>query len=157
MFQITILLVLLLGAGGFLGWNYIEKVQLENEILVANETLLNDSIEKQRQALEAKQKEAKQIQQANEELRQQTAVLNREKGNLVKKLSRHELDVLAQAKPGLVEKIINNASKNAMRCFEILSGSPRTHKELAARKKSETNRECPEIANPNYKEGQYND
>ena len=45
MFQITILLVLLLGAGGFLGWNYIEKVQLENEILVANETLLNDSIE----------------------------------------------------------------------------------------------------------------
>ena len=157
MIQIIIVLVLMLGTGGFLGWNYIEKVQLDNEILVANETLLNDSIEKQKQALEAKRKEAEQIQEANEKLRQHTSTLNREKDNLVKKLSKHELDVLAEAKPKLVQKIINNASKNAMRCFEILSGSARTHKELAARKKSETNRECPEIANPNYKEGQHND
>jgi hypothetical protein len=35
--------------------------------------------------------------------------------------------------------------------LEIASGSPLTEKELAATKPSEINRECPAIANPNYK------
>jgi len=72
--------------------------------------------------------------------------------NLEEKLSRHDLGSLAVNKPGLVEKVITNATKNINRCFEILSGSPRTPEELAATKPSEINAECPGIANPNYTE-----
>ena len=39
---------------------------------------------------------------------------------------------------------------NANRCMEIASGSPLTEEELAATKKSQTNTECPRLANPNY-------
>jgi len=48
-------------------------------------------------------------------------------------------------------KIINRASDNALRCFELLTGSPRTENELKANKKSQLNSECPTLANPNYK------
>jgi len=34
--------------------------------------------------------------------------------------------------------------------MEIASGSPLTEEELAATKKSQTNTECPRLANPNY-------
>jgi len=43
----------------------------------------------------------------------------------------------------LVQRIINNASDNAMRCFEILSGSPLTDNERNAQNGQEFNSECP--------------
>lgn len=66
------------------------------------------------------------------------------------KLGRHELGALAEAKPGLVENLVNKGSQNAARCFEILTGSPLTETERAATKKSQINPSCPDIANPNY-------
>ena len=46
---------------------------------------------------------------------------------------------------GLVTRVINRASDNVMRCFEVLTGSPLTHDELQADKPSLYNRECPTI------------
>jgi hypothetical protein len=57
---------------------------------------------------------------------------------------------LAEAKPGLVENIVNKASDNAARCFEILTGAELTESERSATKKSEINPSCPDVANPNY-------
>ena len=93
--------------------------------------------------------DAASIQAANSELREQQAALAKDKKNLANKLGRHELDILAENKPGLVVRIINRASKNELRCFEIQTGSPLTEDELAATKKSQSNGECPELANPN--------
>ncbi|MGZ0247578.1 MAG: hypothetical protein ACKVH1_16725 [Alphaproteobacteria bacterium] len=70
--------------------------------------------------------------------------------DLQSKLSRHELGALAEAKPGLVEKIIDKGTQDVLRCFEIVSGSPLTEEELNAVKKSQTNSSCYDIANPNY-------
>ncbi len=53
-------------------------------------------------------------------------------------------------KTKVIERIINNASNKALRCVEIAGGSPLTADEISATKKSEINRECPSIANPNY-------
>jgi uncharacterized protein YxeA len=62
---------------------------------------------------------------------------------LVDRLSKHEIGVLAAIKPALVEGIINNASAKALRCFEILSGSPLTDKEMDAKDAKAFNSECP--------------
>ena len=51
---------------------------------------------------------------------------------------------------GAIERIINTGSVNAARCIEIASGAELTEQEINATKKSEINRECPSIANPNY-------
>ena len=156
MIQIIIILVILLGAGGFGGWTYMEKLRADNhvlqinqEVLKENELKLNDAIAEQQAVIVEKQRQAEQIQTANAALRTETSRLNSEKKNLAKKLGRHELDILAQNKPGLVARVINRASDNALRCFEVLTGAPLTPDEEAADKPSLYNRECPTI-HPKY-------
>ena len=63
-----------------------------------------------------------------------------------------DIGKLAENKPKLIERVINKATKNVLRCFELAAGAQRTHDEIEARKKSQTNPECPALANPNYVE-----
>lgn len=63
---------------------------------------------------------------------------------------KRDLGKVALRKRTLIQKIINNGTKNAFRCIEIASGATHTAAELAATKKSEVNNECPTLANPNY-------
>ena len=126
MLKLILVFTLVMGGGGFGAYKWITKLQTDNQILQVNQSKLEGAVAASKAALE------------------------KDRNNLTKKLGRHELDILAAAKPGLVVKIINRASKNELRCFEIQSGSPLTHDELAARKKSEINGECPGIANPNF-------
>lgn len=62
---------------------------------------------------------------------------------LTQRFERHDLNALALAKPDLIENIINNASKESMRCLELLSGAPLNSKELNATNEREFNSECP--------------
>ena len=149
MIKVVIVLILLMGSGGYGAYAWITKLQSDNKVLQVNQAKLEGAVAEQEVAIKQQAANAAQIQAANSELREQQAVLQKDKKNLAKKLGRHELDILAENNPGLVVRIINRASKNEMRCFEIQTGSPLTHDELAARKKSESNGECPELANPN--------
>ena len=110
---------------------------------------LNDAIAEQQAVIVEKQRQAEQIQTANAALRTETSRLSSEKKNLAKKLGRHQLDILAENKPGLVTRVINKAGRNALRCFEVLTGAPLTPKEEEASKPSQYNAECPTI-HPNY-------
>ena len=78
--------------------------------------------------------------------------LQKELNDLDKRFTKGNRDIgkTAIAKDKVIQRIINKASAAALRCVEISSGSPLTEKELNATKKSEINRECPSIANPNY-------
>ena len=64
---------------------------------------------------------------------------------------RRDFGAAAAAKPGSLERAVNRGTINAMRCLEIASGSPLTEAEKNATKPSEINRECPALANPNYR------
>jgi hypothetical protein len=57
----------------------------------------------------------------------------------------------AAKKPASLERAVNRGTVNALRCLEIASGAPLTEAEKNATKPSEINRECPSLANPNYK------
>lgn len=149
MIKVVLVLILLMGSGGYGAYAWITKLQSDNKVLQVNQSKLEGAVSEQKAAIKQQAANAAQIQAANSELREQQTVLQKDKKNLAKKLGRHELDILAENKPGLVVRIINRASKNELRCFEIQTGSPLTHDELAARKKSESNGECPELANPN--------
>ena len=156
MIQIVIILVILLGAGGFGSWTYMQKLQADNQVYrineqvyAENETKLNDAILDQEVVIAEKAAQAAAIQQANNILRRETDRLDKEKANLAKKLGRHQLDILAENKPGLVTRVINKAGRNALRCFEVITGAPLTPKEEEASKPSQYNAECPTI-HPNY-------
>ena len=149
MIKVVLILILLMGSGGYGAYAWITKLQSDNKVLQVNQAKLEGAVAEQEVAIKQQAANAAQIQAANSELREQQAALAKDKKNLANKLGRHELDILAENKPGLVVRIINRASKNELRCFEIQTGSPLTEDELAATKKSQSNGECPELANPN--------
>jgi septal ring factor EnvC (AmiA/AmiB activator) len=150
MFQIKLMLMLFVIAGGAGGYFYVQKLQADLKISEANNAKLESAVGEQQALVEQMKKDFAKIQSINKELETKNAKLKASEKSLSDKLGRHDIGILAQNKPGLVEKVLNNASINANRCIEIVSGAELTEKELNATKPSEINAECWQIANPNF-------
>ena len=135
--KIGLVLVMLAGAGG--GYLYINKLQKDNATLKSNQIKLESAVEDQKAVIESQAADFKKIRSTLDKLEQENAKLQKDKQDLSKRLGKHDIGNLAENKPGLVERIINGASKSAARCVEIASGSPLTEEEL----NGTPNRECP--------------
>lgn len=105
------------------------------QLVIANETNLNTITELQESYTR--------VQEQYAQIQSEFQVIRLQNSELKERLGRHELDALAAAKPGLVENVINDASENALRCFELLSGSPLTEQERNAENEKEFNDQCP--------------
>jgi len=150
--MVGILVSSLAGAG-----LYVMKLRSDNAILKANQIKLEEAVSSQQQVIEQQKKDYESIIQANNELNDKAKVLEQELENLDNKFNKtnasgkkRDIGDLAEQRPSLVERVINNASDNALRCVEIAMGSPLTEEEINAVKPSEINGECPSLANPNY-------
>ena len=135
--KIGLVLVMMAGAGG--GYLYINKLQKDNATLKSNQIKLESAVEDQKAVIDGQAEDFKKIRSTLTKLEQENAKLQRDKQDLSKRLGKHDIGNLAENKPGLVERIINGASKSAARCVEIASGSPLTEEEL----NGTPNRECP--------------
>ena len=135
--KIGLILLMLAGAGG--GVLYVKKLQKDNEILKLNQAKLETAVEDQKGVIEQQTKDFAKIRETLNILEEENKKLQKDKSDLSKRLGKHDIGNLAENKPGLVEKIINGASKKALRCVEIASGSPLTEEELNGK----PNKECP--------------
>tara|TARA_B110000090_G_scaffold31867_2_gene33825 strand:- start:5299 stop:5826 length:528 start_codon:yes stop_codon:yes gene_type:complete len=79
------------------------------------------------------------------ELQSSFNTIREQKNQLANRLGRHDLGALAAAKPALVERVINGATRKTMRCFELQSGSTLTEQERTAKNGKAFNSECPWI------------
>ena len=139
------------------GVAYVYKLKADNAILKENAIKLEQSINSQKEVIAQQKEDFENILEANKKLTALNLTLDKELKALDDKFNKtnasgkkRDIGDLAVTKPGLIEKIINRASKNAQRCVEIAMGAPLTEKEINATKKSEINSECPSIANPNF-------
>jgi predicted transcriptional regulator len=135
--KIGLVLVMMAGAGG--GYLYINKLQKDNATLKSNQIKLESAVEDQKAVIQTQAEDFKKIRSTLTKLEEENAKLQKDKQDLAKRLGKHDIGNLAENKPGLVERIINGASKSAARCVEIASGSPLTEEEL----NGTPNRECP--------------
>ena len=135
--KIGLVLVILAGAGG--GYLYINKLQKDNATLKSNQIKLESAVEDQKAVIESQAADFKKIRSTLAKIEEENNKLKKDKQDLSKRLGKHDIGNLAENKPGLVERIINGASKSAARCVEIASGSPLTEEEL----NGTPNRECP--------------
>jgi len=148
----SLVIVLVIGFGLW----YVTNLKANLAISQANEQKLKDAAEEQSQYIETLKQDFEQIQSINQDIVENNAKLDKQMKELKTKFNQskngnpRDFGVLAIAKPRPIERIINRASNNVNRCFEIVSGSPLTEKEINAKLKSEANNECPSIANPNY-------
>ena len=137
----------LIGAGV-----YVMKLRSDNAILKANQIKLESAVAEQQQLITQQKEDFKEIMAANKKMNELVGALKKDLDDLDKRFNKNNRDFgkLALEKTNAIERIINKGSEAAARCIEIASGAELTEQEINATKKSEINRECPSIANPNY-------
>ena len=150
--MVGILVSSLAGAG-----LYVMKLRSDNAILKANQIKLEEAVSSQQQVIEQQKADFETIMAANKKLQDTRNILQQELKNLDDKFNKtnasgkkRDIGDLAVNRPESVERVINRASDNALRCVEIAMGSPLTEEEINAVKPSTINSECPSLANPNY-------
>ena len=131
---------------------YVMKLRSDNAILKANQVKLEEAVSSQKELIAKQQEDFKEILAANQKMNELVGVLKKDLDDLDNRFNKDGRDFgkIAIEKTDAINRIINKGSDNASRCIEIASGAPLTESELNATKKSEINRECPGIANPNY-------
>tara|TARA_B100001778_G_scaffold174649_1_gene143700 strand:+ start:159 stop:632 length:474 start_codon:yes stop_codon:yes gene_type:complete len=142
------IVVTAIAGGGF----YVMKLRADNEILKANAIKMEQAITEQKQLIENQKKDFQAILTANNEMNELVNNLKKDLDDLDNRFNKGGRDFgkLAIEKTETIQRIINGASDKVLRCVEIAGGAPLTEEEINATKKSEINRECPSIANPNY-------
>ena len=135
---------------------YVKKIQNDLRVSQENNVKLELATQEQQRLIEQQIKDSKAIVESMNELKETNNFLHDSIKDLNEKFhkvnasgEKRDIGALATQKPKLVERVINTAGKNALRCVEIASGSPLTDKEKNATRKSQYNPECSYIANPN--------
>lgn len=141
--------------GGIGYWYYTDSQKkmaaLQQEIGVQKVAIQEQTaaIEKHMEDVKAAQEAAEKLNKKFEAARKQVDSLEDKFNKTSKLLGKRDIGVLAINKPRAIKRILTNGTKQHLRCFEIVSGSPLTEKEINAEKKSQQNSHCPDIANPN--------
>ena len=150
--MVGILISSLAGAG-----LYVMKLRSDNAILKANQIKLEEAVSSQQEVIEQQKADYQTIMSANKKLQDTRDILQNELQNLDDKFNKtnasgkkRDIGDLALNRPSSVERVINRASDNALRCVEIAMGASLTEEEINAVTPSEINSECPSLANPNY-------
>jgi hypothetical protein len=145
-----------MGILGGIGYWYYTDSQKKMAALQQEIGVQKVAIQEQTAAIEKHMEDVKAAQEATEKLnkkfeaaRKQVDSLEDKFNKTSKLLGKRDIGVLAINKPRAIKRILTNGTKQHLRCFEIVSGSPLTEKEINAEKKSQQNSHCPDIANPN--------
>ena len=153
--KIALIVIMMAGAGG--GYIYVKNLKADLATSEANNAKLEQSVNDQKAVIEQQKKDFTAILAANKALEEKNAILNKEFKALDQRFNKingqgevRDIGKLAEERSSSVERVVNSATKKAMRCVEIAMGAPLTEKEINATKKSQINSECPSIANPNY-------
>tara|TARA_X000001316_G_C922403_1_gene37704 strand:- start:4875 stop:5255 length:381 start_codon:yes stop_codon:yes gene_type:complete len=109
--QFFIAIILVLGLGCW--WLYSQ-----NETLKANNIKLEYAVEEQKQTIQTIKEQYEKQGAALMNMTKENALIEKEKAEYLQIFSRHNLDVLALKKPGLIENRMNNASKEVMEGIE---------------------------------------
>ena len=109
--QFFIGLLLVLGLGCW--WLYSE-----NQTLKANNIKLEYAVEEQKETINTIKEQYEKQGAALMNMTRENALIEQEKAEYLEIFSRHNLDVLALKKPGMIELRMNNASEKVMEGIE---------------------------------------
>ena len=109
--QFFLAIILVLGLGSWYLYN-------QNQTLQANNMKLEYAVEEQKQAMTAMKEQYEKQGQALMSMTKQNAIIEQEKAQYLAIFARHNLDLLALKKPGMIELRFNNASDAVMEGLE---------------------------------------
>jgi TolA-binding protein len=151
---VAILLIAVLGLGSL--W-YITNLKADLAVSRENTKKMVEAVEQQQAVIKQIQEDQQKIKDINNELNTTIKLQNKDMDNLKDRFSQNaagekrDFGKVAAAKPNSLERAVNRGTVNALRCLEIASGAPLTEAERNATTPDKINKECPSLANPNYK------
>lgn len=137
-----LLLVVIMVMGG-IGYWYYTDTQARMAILQENNAKLEIAVQLNEETISTMQADFAAANAELQRVNQEFASIQRQNQVLADKLERHDLGLLGASKPGLVERVINNATDKVGRCFELLTGAELTDDERNAANANAFNSECP--------------
>ena len=138
----AILFVVILVMGG-IGYWYYNDTQNTIATLTENNAKLGVAVATNEATINSLQADYAAMAAENQRINEEYAEIRRQNSRLSSKLADMDLGLLAAEKPDSIERAVNTGTVNAGRCFEILSGSPLTEKEINATSGNDFNKECP--------------
>ena len=128
MFKIygIILIIGIVGAIGFGAKYYYDTTQNKIAVLQDNNAKLELVAETNQSTINRLQEDNAKMNELSKELQSDLAEANKYKDELIEKLQKHDLTRLSLKKPGLIEKRINNGTKQLFESFESLTGNTTT-------------------------------
>ena len=118
-----IVVVGLVGGVVYGGYYYYKDTQSRIQTLTENNSKLEVATQQQEQTINTLIEDREKFEELNKELQVKLDKANQYRDTLIDKLRKHDLAKLSLKKPGLVEKKINNGTKNLFRSLESLTGA----------------------------------
>tara|TARA_B100000287_G_scaffold149438_1_gene141141 strand:- start:2423 stop:2818 length:396 start_codon:yes stop_codon:yes gene_type:complete len=109
--QMLIGIIIVLGLGGF----YLYQ---QNQVLSANNLALEGAIVEQQAAMDAMKESFEKQGKSLQNMMRKNAQIEEEMNSYLDIFRRHNLNQLAVAKPGMIEKRINNGTKQVFESIE---------------------------------------
>ena len=109
--QMLIGIILVLGLGSYYLYN-------QNQVLSANNLALEGAVQEQQQAMDAMKESFEKQGKALNQMSRKNAQIEQEMNSYLDIFRRHNLNQLAVAKPGMIEKRVNNSTKQVFESIE---------------------------------------
>ena len=155
--MIAVLIIVAICAAGL--W-YVTGLRADLAVSQENSKKLEDAVNVQKETIEQQRQDAAAVISATQSISRLIEKQNQDLSTLQDRFNQssatgqpRNFGATAAEKPEAVQRSINRGSDAAFRCLELASGAEHTAQELAAATPADINRECPELANPNYKPG----
>jgi uncharacterized protein YoxC len=128
------------------GYFYIQALQSKLEAAAEVQQRMEGVITQQKMVMEQTQRDLKRMGEINQEVAAKAQAAQNEVSNLSRKMSR--LDALAKAPPSETEMRVNRGTRDALRCNEIVTGSPLTTDEISGKIRNNICRDLIESLKP---------
>ena len=119
----TVIFLLILGASGYFIYDRIQALRENVQILKTNAEVMSNSLEQSNETILQMQRNAEAIEQQISELNDGLREAESYKDEITEKLQKHNLTRLSAAKPGLIEKRVNEATSKIFKELEEITAT----------------------------------
>ena len=119
----TVIFLLILGASGYFVYERIQALRENVQILKTNAEVMNNSLKESNETILQMQRNAEAIEQQISELNTGLREAEKYKDEITEKLQKHNLTRLSAAKPGLIEKRVNEATSKIFKELEEITAT----------------------------------
>jgi hypothetical protein len=142
------------------GLYYVTGLRADLAVSEENSKKLEQAVNTQKETIEQQRADAAAVVSANQAMARMIEQQNQAAMELQDRFNKssatgkpRNFGAAAAENPEAIQRAVNRGSDAAFRCLELASGAEHTPLELAAVTPEAVNRECTELANPNYKPG----